>query len=187
MSLSQFYFHHYAQEVCMAAFHSLHNRDWGWTATMLSCVFLFFFLFSFKLTRRIRRLDLFWGGGGTSPSPPFYMKHWPIMTELCSLLWSPYYFQSNSGMLCVSPTYFCVYSNTLLLFLCTEENRDIMGRCGFFRKCSKKWLFPSMQDAIRHAQYEPILVSSHTLNGVGNHTLNGVVSQSWWVATPSMA
>jgi hypothetical protein len=34
-----------------------------------------------------------------------------------------------------------------------------MGRSGFFRKCSKKWLFPSMQDAIRHAQYEPVLVS----------------------------
>ena len=35
----------------------------------------------------------------------------------------------------------------------------MMGRSGFFRKCSRKWLFPSMQDAMRHAQYEPVLVS----------------------------
>ena len=34
-----------------------------------------------------------------------------------------------------------------------------MGRSGFFRRCSKKWLFPSIHDAMRHAQYEPVLVS----------------------------
>ena len=46
-----------------------------------------------------------------------------------------------------------------LFVCCSEENRDLMGWSGFFRSCSKKWLFPSIQDAMRHAQYEPVLVS----------------------------
>ena len=57
-----------------------------------------------------------------------------------------------------------VFQVLLMLFVClfvccSEENRDLMGRSGFFRRCSKKWLFPSIQDAMRHAQYEPVLVS----------------------------
>ena len=46
-----------------------------------------------------------------------------------------------------------------LFVCCSEENRDLMGRSGFFRRCSKKCLFPSIKDAMRHAQYEPVLVS----------------------------
>ena len=32
-----------------------------------------------------------------------------------------------------------------------EHNRDMLERVGFFDKCGKEWLFPSLQDAVNHA------------------------------------
>ena len=40
----------------------------------------------------------------------------------------------------------------LILFL-AEENCDLLAQSGFFQKCSKRWLFPSMQDAVEHAKH----------------------------------
>lgn len=56
----------------------------------------------------------------------------------------------------------CEISTMLLLLpVCTaEENRDLLARSGFFQKCSKRWLFPSMQDAVEHAKHGLPLVSS---------------------------
>ena len=34
----------------------------------------------------------------------------------------------------------------------TEENHDLLAQSGFFQKCSKRWLFPSMQDAVEYAK-----------------------------------
>ena len=42
----------------------------------------------------------------------------------------------------------------------TEGNRDILERSGFFEKCGKEWIFPSIQDAVHHAQHESMLVST---------------------------
>ena len=44
-------------------------------------------------------------------------------------------------------------------FTVAEENRDLLARSGFFQKCSKRWLFPSMQDAVAHAKHGLPLVS----------------------------
>ena len=41
----------------------------------------------------------------------------------------------------------------------TEENRDILERAGFYSKCGKEWLFPSIQDAVYHAKHDSRLVS----------------------------
>ena len=42
----------------------------------------------------------------------------------------------------------------------------MLARSGFFQKCSKRWLFPSMQDAVEHAKHGLPLVSlsiSHSI------------------------
>ena len=36
----------------------------------------------------------------------------------------------------------------------------MLARSGFFQKCSKRWLFPSMQDAVEHAKHGLPLVSN---------------------------
>ena len=47
----------------------------------------------------------------------------------------------------------CSLPNYLSLHPPAEENRDLLARSGFFQKCSKRWLFPSMQDAVTHAKH----------------------------------
>ena len=44
--------------------------------------------------------------------------------------------------------YFHVYR-----YLLIEENQDLLAQSGFFQKCSKRWLFPSIQDAVEHAMH----------------------------------
>ena len=53
-------------------------------------------------------------------------------------------------------------------FLIPEHNRDMLERVGFFEKCGKEWLFPSIQDAINHAQEGSKLVSAPLLVGNGS-------------------
>ena len=59
-----------------------------------------------------------------------------------------------------------------------EENRDILDRAGFFEKCGKEWVFPSIQDAVHHAQHGCMLVSMEDLHngsftqGVGQHHMH---------------
>ena len=40
-----------------------------------------------------------------------------------------------------------------------EENRDMLDRAKFYEACGKEWLFPSIQDAVHHAQFGDKLVS----------------------------
>ena len=40
-----------------------------------------------------------------------------------------------------------------------EPNRDMLTRSGFFDRFGKEWLFPSLQDAVNHAEMGVRLVS----------------------------
>ena len=53
-----------------------------------------------------------------------------------------------------------MFTYAIVLYLpFPEENRDVLSRSGFFHRLGKKWLFPSMQDAVNHAQHGLPLVS----------------------------
>ena len=54
---------------------------------------------------------------------------------------------------------------------CTEENRDMLERAGFFDLCGKEWLFPSIQDAVNHALLGAKLVGILHVQSVYVHVI----------------
>ena len=83
-------------------------------------------------------------------------------------------------VLFVAMTSMCVYDIKIIIVLrccalyTAEENRDLLSRSGFFQKCSKRWLFPSMQDAVEHAKHGLPLVCPTTLHVHYHPCLNHV-------------
>ena len=49
--------------------------------------------------------------------------------------------------------------SSFFLFSFVEENRNMLDRAKFYDVCGKEWLFPTIQDAVHHAQYNSTLVS----------------------------
>ena len=57
----------------------------------------------------------------------------------------------NTGFICCFNKLAAII---LLLLPCAyliANNHAILERVGFFEKCGKEWLFPSVQDAVKHA------------------------------------
>ena len=55
--------------------------------------------------------------------------------------------------------HWCLYSKVVCSLPSVEPNRDMLTRSGFFDRFGKEWLFPSLQDAVNHAEMGVRLVS----------------------------
>ena len=82
----------------------------------------------------------------------YYCNAGKYQSVLCIML-------CNLSALCVCTITMLVSIKVCYVLCYAEHNRDILERVGFFDKCGKEWLFPSIQDAINHAQQGSKLVS----------------------------